>query len=228
MSEKVNVRGVRFDSFTMDETIDCLCERLREKLPTAVYTPNAEIVQACIEDESLYRIINSAEVVIPDGIGVIKAARICKTPLRKRLPASRSGSDSSNAFLICRRFQSTFSAGNQVWQKSQLKRCAKNTLACGLSAVMTVTFRKKARKTMLWWLQSTKAARTLFMYSSVHRHRKSGFTTTVKSCTRRCISDWAVLWTFTRDAPSVPRSCLFAWDWNGSIVFAGNRGGSGG
>ena len=85
MSEKVNVRGVRFDSFTMDETIDCLCERLREKLPTAVYTPNAEIVQACIEDESLYKIINSAEVVIPDGIGVIKAARICKTPLKEKV-----------------------------------------------------------------------------------------------------------------------------------------------
>ena len=85
MSEKVNVRGVYFDSLTMENTVDLLCERLTRGLPTAVYTPNAEIVQACVEDESLYPIINSAEVVIPDGIGVIKAARICKTPLKEKV-----------------------------------------------------------------------------------------------------------------------------------------------
>lgn len=85
MSEKVNVRGVLFDSLTMEETVDLLCERLKKKIPTAVYTPNAEIVQACIEDENLYPIINSAEVIIPDGIGVIKAARICKTPLKEKV-----------------------------------------------------------------------------------------------------------------------------------------------
>lgn len=85
MSEKVNVRGVFFDSFTMEETVDCLCDRLDKKLPTAVYTPNAEIVQACVEDKCLYAVINSAEVVIPDGIGVIKAARICKTPLKEKV-----------------------------------------------------------------------------------------------------------------------------------------------
>ena len=85
MSEKVNVRGVCFDSLTMEETVDLLCDRLTRGLPTAVYTPNAEIVQACVEDKSLYPIINSAEVVIPDGIGVIKAARICKMPLKEKV-----------------------------------------------------------------------------------------------------------------------------------------------
>ncbi len=85
MTERVNVRGIYFDSLTLEETVDLLCDRLNRALPTAVYTPNAEIVQACVENESLYPIINSAEIVIPDGIGVIKAARICKTPLKEKV-----------------------------------------------------------------------------------------------------------------------------------------------
>lgn len=85
MSEKVNIRGINFDSLTVEETVDLLCDRLTHRQPTAVFTPNAEIVQACVENESLYPIINSAEVIIPDGIGIIKAGRICKTPLKEKV-----------------------------------------------------------------------------------------------------------------------------------------------
>lgn len=44
--------------------------------------PNSEIVQSCIDDSSLYPIINSAELIIPDGIGVVKAGRILSTPFK--------------------------------------------------------------------------------------------------------------------------------------------------
>ena len=84
MAEKnsalINVRGVNFNNTTLDGTVEALLAGVRDRKQTALYTPNSEIVQACIEDPSLYEVINSAELVIPDGIGVVKAAKILKTP----------------------------------------------------------------------------------------------------------------------------------------------------
>jgi len=85
MSERVNVRGVWFDALTVEETLNKLCNRLNNGEKTAVYTPNAEIVQACIEDETLMPVVNSAEVIIPDGVGVVKAARILGTPVKEKV-----------------------------------------------------------------------------------------------------------------------------------------------
>lgn len=83
MSEKINIRGVMFDSISLDETVDILMNNLKSGVQTAVYTPNSEIVQQCIENNDLYKVINSAEIVVPDGIGVIKAGKILGTPFEK-------------------------------------------------------------------------------------------------------------------------------------------------
>jgi len=88
---KVNIRGVYFDNLTLDETVELILSRLNKGGKTAVYTPNSEIVQACIEDNALYDIINSAEVVCPDGIGVVKAAKILKTPLKGKVAGIEVG-----------------------------------------------------------------------------------------------------------------------------------------
>lgn len=88
---KINVRGVNFDNLTLDETVELILSRLEKGEQTAVYTPNSEIVQACIEDNTLYEIINSAEVICPDGIGVVKAAKILKTPLKGKVAGIEVG-----------------------------------------------------------------------------------------------------------------------------------------
>ena len=88
---KINVRGVNFDNLTLDETVELILSRLKNGQQTAVYTPNSEIVQACIEDNALYDIINSAEVICPDGIGVVKAAKILKTPLKGKVAGIEVG-----------------------------------------------------------------------------------------------------------------------------------------
>lgn len=80
--ERIDVRGVGFDKVTLDSATAALSEHIKNGGGiAAVYTPNSEIVQMCIEDEALYEVINSAELVIPDGIGVVKAAKILGTPL---------------------------------------------------------------------------------------------------------------------------------------------------
>lgn len=79
---RINIRGVMFDNVTLTEAVDTLISRLDEGEMTALYTPNSEIVQACIESPELYDVINSAEMIVPDGIGVIKAGKILSTPFK--------------------------------------------------------------------------------------------------------------------------------------------------
>lgn len=82
MRDRINIRGVLFDNVTFDEAVDTLISRIDNGKQTALYTPNSEIVQACIDDESLCGIVNSVELVVPDGIGVIKAGKILGTPFK--------------------------------------------------------------------------------------------------------------------------------------------------
>ncbi len=88
---KTNIRGVNFDNLTLNETVELILSRLRKGEQTAVFTPNSEIVQTCIEDNRLYAVINSADVICPDGIGVIKAAKILKTPLKEKVAGIEVG-----------------------------------------------------------------------------------------------------------------------------------------
>jgi N-acetylglucosaminyldiphosphoundecaprenol N-acetyl-beta-D-mannosaminyltransferase len=79
---KINIRGVIFDNVAFDEAVARLLSYLESGKQCALFTPNSEIVQSCIDDNSLYPIINSAELIIPDGIGVVKAGRILSTPFK--------------------------------------------------------------------------------------------------------------------------------------------------
>jgi N-acetylglucosaminyldiphosphoundecaprenol N-acetyl-beta-D-mannosaminyltransferase len=51
-----------------------------------VVTPNPEIVEICRENPEANRVINGADLVLPDGIGVIKGAAMLGTPLKERTP----------------------------------------------------------------------------------------------------------------------------------------------
>ena len=86
MNQKINVRGVYFDNVNMDEAMDCVKGFVSGDKTSVMFTPNSEIVQSCIEDNSLYEVINSADLIIPDGIGVVYAAKILKTPLKQKVP----------------------------------------------------------------------------------------------------------------------------------------------
>lgn len=85
--QKINVRGVNFANVNMRETMEFAKKNIIDKKISVIYTPNAEITQRCIEDKSgeLFKIINSADMIIPDGAGVVLASRILKTPLKEKV-----------------------------------------------------------------------------------------------------------------------------------------------
>lgn len=83
---RVEVLGIGFDNLSREETIES-CVKLIDKHASAyMVTPNPEIVMASWDNEGLKTAARNADLVISDGIGVVKAAKILGTPLKERLP----------------------------------------------------------------------------------------------------------------------------------------------
>ena len=83
---RVDVLGVAFDSVTMDEALDRAMELLEREGPHLAATPNPEIVQRAGRDPEFAAILAGADLVSPDGVGVIYAAKILGRPLKARVP----------------------------------------------------------------------------------------------------------------------------------------------
>ena len=83
---RIDVLGVGFDNVTMDEAVSRAMDFLAEEGTHYVATPNPEIVEVCRENPTARAAVNGADLVLPDGIGVIKGAAMLGTPLRERVP----------------------------------------------------------------------------------------------------------------------------------------------
>ncbi|NLK39813.1 MAG: WecB/TagA/CpsF family glycosyltransferase [Clostridiales bacterium] len=85
-TEKINIRGLSFDNVTLDEAVARVRTHIKDgTYPLSVFTPNAEIAQMCIEDERVMRLFSSADMLLPDGAGVLLAAEILGSPLKGKI-----------------------------------------------------------------------------------------------------------------------------------------------
>ena len=84
--DKVEVLGIYFDNVNMTEAVERCEHMLNGEKANLLVTPNPEIVMKAKEDSEYKDIINNrASLVIPDGIGIIKGAKILETPLKERV-----------------------------------------------------------------------------------------------------------------------------------------------
>jgi N-acetylglucosaminyldiphosphoundecaprenol N-acetyl-beta-D-mannosaminyltransferase len=81
----VNILGVRVDDVTFDEAVALVDRFVEEGGPHAVVTPNPEIVMLARRDPSYRVTLAQSALSIPDGIGLLLAARWLGTPLRKHV-----------------------------------------------------------------------------------------------------------------------------------------------
>ena len=93
---RVDVLGVAFDNVTLDEAVERAMALLAEDGPHLAATPNPEIVQCAGKDPEYAQILADADLVIPDGIGIIHAAKILGRPLKGRVP----GIDFAAALMV--------------------------------------------------------------------------------------------------------------------------------
>lgn len=83
---RINVLGVGFDNLLMIEAVARGVDMLSQPGAHYVVTPNPEIVEICRKNPEAMRAVNGADLVLADGIGIIKGARILGTPLKARNP----------------------------------------------------------------------------------------------------------------------------------------------
>ena len=83
---RLNIMGVDFDSLTLSEAVDRAEALISERRAAFVVTPNPEIVMTCWENTDAMEAVQNADLVLPDGVGVVYGAKILGTPLKGKLP----------------------------------------------------------------------------------------------------------------------------------------------
>lgn len=82
--KKVNILGVKVSAVTISEAIDNIMKMTEDDGIHTVFTPNSEIVELAYKDSEFCNLLNSADMLTPDGIGLVYAAKILKKPIPER------------------------------------------------------------------------------------------------------------------------------------------------
>ncbi len=83
---RIGVKGVGFDPVTLREAAERCLAMTEESGGHYVVTPNPEIVWLARTMPELRTALNEADLVVPDGIGIIYAAKLLGKPLKERVP----------------------------------------------------------------------------------------------------------------------------------------------
>ena len=129
MNGKINIRGVYFDNVSFDEALEKAAELVSCDGVSVMFTPNSEIVQSCVENKELFDVINSADLVIPDGIGVVYASKILKTPLKQKVP----GCEVAEKLLEC-----AAKSGGSVFFFGGAKKTQDSEAVCDIAAARMI------------------------------------------------------------------------------------------
>ncbi len=81
---KVNILGARVSMLGIEESVDAIMEMMKESGAHAVFTPNSEIIMNAYKDAEFMELINSADLLTADGIGLVYASKIVGKPIGER------------------------------------------------------------------------------------------------------------------------------------------------
>ena len=82
---QIDVLGVAYDNVTMEEAVSAGRQLLQGSRAAVCVTPNAEIAYDATQDAAFRALLNRADLVLPDGAGVVLAAKLRKTPLKQKV-----------------------------------------------------------------------------------------------------------------------------------------------
>ena len=106
MNDKVNILGANIHMVNMDEAEKQALDLMETEGASVIYTPNPEIILYGYNNPEFMDKLNSADLMVADGIGVVYAAKMLHKPLEERV----AGYD-----LICRLFGKMAVAGKSVY-----------------------------------------------------------------------------------------------------------------
>jgi len=83
--KRANILGCQVDLLTLEEGIARIKDLIRRMRPAHIITLNAEIVYQAQTNEELKTIINRADMVTPDGIGIVWGGRQLGYKIKERV-----------------------------------------------------------------------------------------------------------------------------------------------
>jgi N-acetylglucosaminyldiphosphoundecaprenol N-acetyl-beta-D-mannosaminyltransferase len=87
--ERIKILDIPFDRLTLKQALDFLLNKLQEKghnsPPCLVATPNPEMLLAANKNIEFKKILQHTDLNIPDGFGIVLAAKLNGTPLLERV-----------------------------------------------------------------------------------------------------------------------------------------------
>ncbi|MEG1311602.1 MAG: WecB/TagA/CpsF family glycosyltransferase [Romboutsia sp.] len=82
----VNIFDIPFVTLKKNDLIKQILERVNKNEKTYIVTANAEIAMYAKENKDYKNIIKKADYIVPDGIGVVKGAKILNQYIPERIP----------------------------------------------------------------------------------------------------------------------------------------------
>lgn len=83
---KVRIYGVPISKMSMDQTVAYLTNVIEQRQPHQVITANPIMVMAAQDDPAYLSMMQRAELIVPDGTGVVWAAKYVGEPVVERVP----------------------------------------------------------------------------------------------------------------------------------------------
>ena len=83
MRKTIDILGVTVDAITVPEALERISALAEDGQSHAIVTPNPEFVVQAQTDAEFRALINSADLSLPDGIGILWAAKYLSLPLAK-------------------------------------------------------------------------------------------------------------------------------------------------
>ncbi len=83
--KRENYLGVNVCNVNMDQALDKIDEIIEGREPSFVVAINPEKIMKAAKDEELLKLLNSAAIQIPDGVGVLVASRLKGGSIRTRV-----------------------------------------------------------------------------------------------------------------------------------------------
>ena len=96
MRKLVNIAGINIDNITMEQAVERVYDFITSGQNHSIYTPNAEIMMEGITSKELKEILNTSDMLVADGAGVVLASKILGTSVAEKV----SGFDLAKNLLV--------------------------------------------------------------------------------------------------------------------------------
>jgi N-acetylglucosaminyldiphosphoundecaprenol N-acetyl-beta-D-mannosaminyltransferase len=77
--------GLDIDNFTMEEAVRVIGHNLENRQQQSVFFVNPDCLNKMVSDPAYYRVLKESDYIFPDGIGLILAGKIMKSPLKENI-----------------------------------------------------------------------------------------------------------------------------------------------